>query len=72
MLTELVVQYPKSAAPCMVERPLLKYATAGDVEALMQALAHEQQSEAADDRAYWEPLKHELEQLRLGRRNPPS
>lgn len=72
MLTELAVQYPNSAAQCMVERPLLKYAAAGNDKALMQALVDEQQCQAANDRAYWEPLKRELEQLRLGRRDPGS
>jgi hypothetical protein len=70
MLRELVAQHPQSATECMAERPLLKFAVAGADEALVQALAKEQQLQAADDRAYWEPLKRELEQLRLGLRDP--
>lgn len=46
-------------------RPLLAVALAGDQAALLQALDTEMRAEQAVDRAYWEPVRRELEAMRL-------
>ena len=48
-----------------IARPLLSHARAGDLVALRPALDAEVRAEQDKDRAYWEPLKRELESLRL-------
>lgn len=48
-------------------RPLLAMATKGGETELSRLLAIEQAREAEADRAYWEPIKQELEQLRFNR-----
>ncbi len=45
-------------------RPLLKAALLGDEAGVETALAGEEQAERAADRAYWAPLKSELERMR--------
>ena len=47
-------------------RPLLNAAIQGDEAGLEQALADEERAERAADRAYWTPLKAELERMRHG------
>lgn len=68
MLIEIAARFPDEASKLTTQRPLLAEASAALVESLRQALACEQDIERATDRNYWEPLKQELEQLRLGRR----
>lgn len=46
-------------------RPLLAYALAGDEAAPISALDAEMRAEQAVDRAYWEPVRRELEAMRL-------
>ena len=46
-------------------RPLLAHAMAGDATALIPALDAEMRAEQALDRAYWEPVRRELEAMRF-------
>jgi hypothetical protein len=68
ILMELAKRLPSNAAEAAHRRPLVAQAIAENTEELRQLLADEQETERAADRAYWEPLKRELEQLRQGRR----
>ncbi len=47
-----------------MRRPLLSHAISADFELLSRALLDEELRERALDRAYWLPLKAELEQFR--------
>ena len=49
-------------------RPLLRLALAGTPEPLREALDAEARAEQAKDRAYWGPLKAELEAFRRAER----
>jgi len=51
------------------QRPLLRLAQAGRAEALREALSAEERGEREQDRAYWRPLKAELEHLRHAMRS---
>jgi hypothetical protein len=64
-LVELVSRFPAEARALAGVRPLLTYACTGDLPALRPALDTEARAEQDKDRAYWEPLKRELESLRL-------
>ena len=64
LLTALAGQYPECAHAAAETRPLLASAIAGDEAALTAALREEENREREADRAYWQPLKKELEQLR--------
>jgi hypothetical protein len=69
MLLDLAKRFPVLAEQISVARPLLADAIAADQVQLEVAL-HEEEAQVRDiDRRYWEPLKHELEQLRLNRRS---
>ena len=65
LLVELSRRFPAEAAALAHARPLLSYAMAGDLVTLRPALDAEVRTEQDKDRAYWEPLKRELESLRL-------
>jgi hypothetical protein len=67
ILTELAKQYPAETQELLSERILLKEALMQDPETLAQLLETERQEEVAKDKAYWNPLKKELEHLRLKR-----
>ena len=59
------VRYHREAAEADIERrPLLASALRGDLDALAAGLDEEQRREQAADRAYWAPLRRELELLR--------
>ena len=47
-----------------MQRPLLGLAMSGDEQGLISSLKEEEEKERAADRAYWLPLKQELERLR--------
>lgn len=49
------------------QRPLLRFALAGDLAGLDEALRQEEDAEREADRQYWQPLKAELERLRHAR-----
>jgi len=65
LLIDLVQQQPEAAA--MSSRRPVQAAMVGDIEAVEKALRDEEDLERARDRAYWAPLKRELEQLRRSR-----
>ncbi len=63
-LVQLAERFPAETAALLVKRPLLRAAAAGDLGGLRRALAGELAAEQEDDRAYWAPLKKELEAWR--------
>ena len=63
-LVELARRFPAEAGALTGVRPLLHHATAGDLAALRPPLDAELRAEQDKDRAYWEPLKRELESFR--------
>lgn len=66
LLVELATRFPSEYAAMAREREALKTLHQG-AQALQEALEAEQSAERARDRAYWEPLKRELERLRHSR-----
>ena len=68
MLIQLVEQYPDVLERESTKRPLLDLARDRRTDELEAALQKEEQLEREADRAYWLPLKKELEQLRHDRR----
>jgi hypothetical protein len=67
MLVALVREYPNVATALVAERSLLALAQSGDISALEAAILDESQREREADRAYWLPLRKELEELRQQR-----
>jgi hypothetical protein len=71
LLEKLVQRFPDQARKLSSGRPLLSMAGSGNFEAVREALDAEVRAEQAKDRAYWAPLKAELEAFRHDeRRNP--
>lgn len=68
LLQRMVKEYPEQATRIAKSRPLLFAAIAGEVAELERELECEQKQAMADDKAYWEPLKKEIEHLRIQRR----
>jgi hypothetical protein len=68
-LTEVVREYPGLAGEIVETRPLLEAALANDSPRLETALMDEERAERERDRAYWQPLRAELEQMRRTSRN---
>lgn len=64
LLVALCRCFPEEARSTQSRRPLLTLAISGDLEALREALDAEVRAEQAKDRAYWEPLRRELEAFR--------
>lgn len=64
LLIEIASRYPDQVSGIIQKRPLLKFAMARDENELETALAQDEAHECEMDRAYWAPLKAELEQLR--------
>jgi len=65
LLIELAREFPAEArALAAGPRPLLTAALEGDEAAVEDALGTEERAERAADRAYWLPLKSELERMR--------
>jgi hypothetical protein len=62
LLIEIVKANPEFAG--RVERAAVRRALTGDEQAVESALREEETAERAQDRAYWAPLKRELELLR--------
>ncbi len=67
-LAELCQRFATESAALTDRRPLLQIAQDGDLDALRTALDAEVRAEQAKDRAYWEPLRKELEQFRHAER----
>jgi hypothetical protein len=63
-LRDLAARFPVEAHAIQTARPLLGHAIAGDLDALRTAIDVETRAEQARDRAYWEPLRRELEEFR--------
>ena len=70
LLVEAAGSYHSRARALADRRPALAAALRGDVEHVGELLDAEEREERRKDREYWAPLKKELEQLRLARRNP--
>jgi hypothetical protein len=64
LLVELTRSFPDIASDLVGARPLLGEAICGNTDALRAALHDEEERMRAEDRAYWVPLRKELEQLR--------
>jgi hypothetical protein len=64
LLLAVTQAHPKLARRLAVKRPLLTPAIAGHVTKLERALLAEESRVRADDKAYWSPLRKELERLR--------
>ena len=64
LLAALTRSFPDVASGLAGSRPLLGEAIRGNVDALRSALRDEEEQIRAVDRAYWVPLRKELEQLR--------
>lgn len=67
-LIGLAQRFPDEARAQFSRRPLLGLAASGESEALRAALDAEARAEQAKDRAYWAPLKAELEAFRHAER----
>ena len=67
-LVALASDFGQEAGRLQGTRPLLAHAIAGDLPALRAALDAEARGEQEKDRAYWEPLKRELEAFRRAER----
>jgi hypothetical protein len=67
ILVELTIQFPREASALQTHRPALVHALQNDLEGLEQNLEQERQTEVAADRAYWAPLREQLEHLRRTR-----
>jgi hypothetical protein len=72
LLMRVAKEHPAAAGIVARERPAVSGAQIASVEQLELALAQEEIEERRNDRAYWDPLKQELEQLRRSRRREGS
>lgn len=64
ILIDLAGSYPEQCFSRQSMRPLLALAVAHDEPKLRAALRQEEDEQREADRAYWQPLKRELERLR--------
>ncbi len=64
LLTEAVHRFPDEARQAAEQRQAVEAALAGDAERVAVCMDQEEVEERALDRAYWTPLKTELERLR--------
>lgn len=67
LLIEVVTRFPDEACGRAVERSAVAQALTGDLAAVQMALDEEMAREREADRAYWAPLRKELEHLRMSR-----
>lgn len=68
LLIDVARTWPDRCMTLTAFRPLLAHALAGDEPQLAATLREEEERERDADRAYWLPLKSELENLRRTRR----
>jgi hypothetical protein len=68
LLVEVARAWPLVARPLMAERPLLACAQSDRLRELEELLVGEERAQREEDRLYWQPLKAELEQLRMAAR----
>jgi hypothetical protein len=64
LLVELCAKHPALRDRFKLLRPLLAFATEGDIGLVDEELAREEKRERDQDREYWEPLRKELEAMR--------
>jgi hypothetical protein len=64
LIEECVQRFTAEARQVAQSRPAIGAALVGNLDGVRDALAAEQARERELDRAYWEPLKAELEALR--------
>jgi len=64
LLVEATKRWPELTDQIAQQRSLLLLAKSGQLDLLREALVAEEQAERQYDRAYWQPLKVELERLR--------
>jgi hypothetical protein len=64
LLRDLAQEHPGLAKKAIAMRSLIQYAISDDIPALSLSLEDEERQERLEDKAYWQPLKQELERLR--------
>jgi hypothetical protein len=69
LLAEAAQVHPERAHAIATERPAVAAALRGATEEVRELVESEEREERRRDREYWEPLKRELEQLRMSRRH---
>lgn len=67
LLIDTYAEYPNIGESAEASRPLLKFASTRDEPSLSSALLAEEVEQREADKAYWKPLKAELEKLRRER-----
>lgn len=70
LIVELANDHGAEAGAMAARRPLLLFARTEALQALEKALIEEEGVEQERDRAYWAPLRGELEEIRRTRRGP--
>ena len=68
LLVELAARFPAETHALLPARPLLAHAIGGDLDAMRVMLDAEVRAEQSKDRAYWEPLRREIEAFRRDER----
>ena len=68
-LNELAARFPAETRVLLSTRSLLTHALTGDLDAMRPLLDAEVRAEQAKDRAYWEPLRREMEAFRREERS---
>jgi hypothetical protein len=68
LLVESVRRFPEEAGRVAAQREVVRAAIERDLDGVREALTAEEVQEREMDRAYWDPLKAELEALRHQRR----
>ena len=69
LLVEIAQRYPRACRRFVSARPLLAAALSGDTKGIAAKLFEEEKKEREKDRAYWLPLRRELEAMRRKRPN---
>lgn len=64
LLRDLAQAHPALAKDAVPSRVLIQHAISDDIPALTASLEDEERLERLNDKAYWQPLKQELERLR--------
>lgn len=64
ILMELAKLFPAQTANIQSTRPLLGAALQNDLAAIEEGLEQERHAEVLADRAYWEPLREQLNHIR--------
>ena len=67
IMIELVDAHPTEAGVLQASRPAIRAALDHDLDKLDETLEKERLKEAEADKAYWRPLRKELEQMRKNR-----